>query len=60
MGSQPLEQAVGNVEKALFKHYKGKQRHLVVPLFFLKLAFMETRICGKGTSVAELGTFRNM
>lgn len=60
MGSQPLEQAVGNVEKALFKCYKGKQRQLVVPLVLLKLAFMETRICGKWTLAAELGLFRNM
>ena len=55
-----MEQAVGNVEKALFKCYEGKQQHLVVPLFLLKLAFMGTRVCGKWTLAAELGILRNI
>lgn len=40
--------------------YEGKQQHLFVPLFLLKLAFIETRICGKWALAAELGVFRNM
>lgn len=55
-----MEQAVGNVGKALFKCYEGEQRHLVLPLFFLRLAFMETRIWGKWTLAAELDVFKNV
>lgn len=46
--------------KAWLKFSKGKQCHLVVPFFLLKLAFTGTGVGGKWTLAAELGVFRNM
>lgn len=47
-------------DKSLLKCYRGKRRHLVVPLFLPRLAFVETSICAKQALAAELGVFTNV